>query len=216
MKKIITSALAATAILTAGGNIVPAAPVVETVQVFTPWTGLYVGGALTANQTYLKGESDWFGTSVNNKTAYGIQGDAGYTFFNNGDIALSAEGRFGGSFGGDDFVETSYWGIYAKPEAIFGDFSAYALLGYGELDYTRSGDIYEGSPVTYAYTTTTDGFTWGVGAQYAVSSNVGVYVDYVVQPTLDVVGLADGGAVTVVTEDNVETDVISVGFNYKF
>ncbi len=215
MKKIIMSLAAMTAMATAGGDILPT-PVVETVEVQTPWTGLYIGGALTANQTYLKGEADWFGTSANNKTAYGLQGDLGYTFFNNGDIALSAEGRFGGSFGGDDYVETSYWGIYAKPEAMFGNFGVYGLVGYGELDYTKSGDVYGGIPVTYAYTTTTDGFTWGIGGEYAISENVTIFADYVVQPTLDLVGLTDVNYATVVTEDNIETDVISVGFNYKF
>ena len=213
MKKIIMSLAAITAMsstVTAGGPVAP----VEAIVV--PWTGFYVGGALTANQTYLDGEMDWFSTSVNNKTSYGLQGDLGYTFFNNGDIALSAEGRFGGSFGGDDFVETSYWGIYAKPEVIFDNVSVYGLLGYGELDYTKSGDLYNGSPVTYAYTTSTDGFSWGIGASYGITENVSAFIDYTALPELNVIGLdsVDGGVI--VNDQYVYTDVISVGVNYRF
>jgi len=208
MKKVIMSLAAASAMAVAGGDIV------QVQEVQAPWTGVYAGGALTANQTYVKGESDWFSTSNLNKTSYGIQGDLGYTFMNTGSFALSAEGRLGTSVGGDDYVETTYWGIYAKPEAIFNGFSVYALAGYGSLDYTATDDIYYGGyPVEYSVTETVTGFTWGLGTQIAVNDSMSVFVDYVVQPSLSDVAVNTYNALE--TRD-IETDVISVGVNFRF
>ena len=205
MKKMITGLALASTMALAGGNYT------EVVKV-TPWTGFYAGGSLTANQTYLSGNADWFETTNLNKTAYGIAGDVGYTFFNNGDIALSAEARAGTSLSGDDFVETSYIAGYLKPEAVFNGFSVYGLFGYGELSYTETANA---PLVEYSVTADVDGFTWGLGTSYAFNENVSVFADYVVQPSLDLVDITSGDGVTI-NEDSIETDVISVGVNYRW
>lgn len=203
MFKMIIALAVASVMASAGGNIA----VAEVVAV--PWTGVYVGAGATANQTYVVDNSDWFTTSNLNKTAYGVEGNLGYTFFNNGSVALSAEGRVGTSLAGDDFVETVYYAAYVKPEYIFDTFSVYGLLGYGNLDYTRT----EGSEyVEYAVTKSVDGFTWGLGAQYAISDRVSLFADYVVQPSLDRADIGEN----VIAEDSIETDVITAGFNYRF
>ncbi len=207
MLKTIMALAAASVMAIAGGNVV----VAEVVAV--PFTGVYAGIGATANQTYIVDNADWFTTSNLNKTAYGVQGNIGYTFFNNGDVALSAEGRLGLSLGGDDFVETSYYGVYVKPEVIFDTFSLYALAGYGELDYTRTA---EAANVEYAVTAPIDGFTYGFGGQYAISQNVAIFADYVVQPSLDRADIAATGNSVAIYEDSIETDVITVGVNYRF
>ncbi len=178
MMSLIAAGVLATAV-TAGGNV-------ERIEVVgtQPWTGLYLGGAVQATQTYIDGESDWFGTSDVNKVAYGVQGDIGYTFFNNGDFAASVEGRVGASVG-DYAVETTYVAAYIKPEVIFGDFSVYGLLGYGALDYTDAN---------------VNDYTYGGGFQYAVTEQISAFADYVVLPAFG----------------DVESDIVSMGINYKF
>ena len=210
MKNTIIAAAAVMAIgttgLVAGGDLAPVAPVME-VEVVAPWTGFYVGGAVSANQTYLDGEADWFGTSYVNKTAYGLQGDAGYTFYNNGTFLISAEGRIGGSFAGDDYVETSYWGVYAKPEVAFGAFGAYGLFGYGGVDMTdtENAELVDGRAVEYAVTVNENGFSYGFGGSYAINDTVSVFADYVVLPQFDLL-----------FDRSIENDVISAGVNYRF
>ncbi len=210
MKKMITSIALASTMALAGGSYAQITEVTEVTE--APYTGFYAGGSVTANQTYLAGNADWFKTSNLNKTAYGIGLDAGYTFFNNGDFAVSAEGRYGLSLAGDDFVETSYVAGYLKPEVIFNGWSAYGLFGYGQVTYTETVDAHL---VKYSTTADVDGFTWGLGGSYAINSNVSVFADYVVQPTLDLVDIYGNGAISI-SEDNIETDVISVGVNYRW
>ncbi len=60
--------------------------------------------------------------------------------------------------------EVSSYGIFLKPQLPLGDaFSVYALLGYGSVT---------------ARLTEESGFQWGIGAQYLVTDNVGLFVDY--------------------------------------
>ncbi len=206
--KTIFSVVAATVIATAvqaGGNIAPIAPV--TPEVIAPFTGAYVGAAMTANQTFVSGNADWFSTSAYNKTTYGVQGDIGYTFYNTGAWAMSVEGRGGLSLMGDNMLETSYIGAYLKPEFFVDDFSVYGLAGYGSVDYTQ-GDDFDGTQ-RYSYTTSVDGFTWGLGAGYNVTDQVQVFVDYVIQPVLEIDQFVN-------IDDDINTNIVSVGLNYKF
>jgi opacity protein-like surface antigen len=95
--------------------------------------------------------------------------------------------------------DVSHWGIYLKPMYPIGDFSIYALLGYGEamLDDILNGDAVDG------------GFQWGVGASYAFTENVSVFVDYVSLYN-------NTGFDWVVTKADIDVDTWTLGVSYKF
>ncbi len=60
--------------------------------------------------------------------------------------------------------EVSSYGLFLKPQLPLGDaFSVYALLGYGSVT---------------ARLTDESGFQWGIGAKYAVTDSIGIFVDY--------------------------------------
>ena len=88
-----------------------------------------------------------------------------YTFGLNTDYSPGTTNSQSSDYDGD----FSSWGLYVKPMYPIGDFSLYALLGYGGvmLDDLEGGDAYE------------SGFQWGLGAGYAMSENYTVFVDYV-------------------------------------
>jgi len=66
-------------------------------------------------------------------------------------------------------VNIDTWGIYVKPQyPVTEAFNVYALLGYANTD---QGNAFED--------TTLDGFSWGLGASYAFTENVSVFIDYV-------------------------------------
>ncbi|UPT77998.1 porin family protein [Sulfurovum sp. XGS-02] len=138
---------------------------------------------------------------------------AGYTYIN-----LDASGNFGEHDGdatlllaGYNFnpyigVEARYAGltdclenaaIYAKPMYPFGDIKVYALLGYGETTFDKGPSFSE------------SGFQWGLGANYAVTENIGVFADYT---TL----YDDTGFDNVAVQEDVTVDAINVGVTYTF
>lgn len=206
MTKMILSLAAASAMVMAGGDLSPVEVVsVETVEAFT---GVYVGGALTGVSTGLGGDT---GVIFDNDTStFGVQGNIGYTFFNNGSIAVSAEARAGTNFADDSDVELAYVAGYVKPEAIFGDLGIYGLVGYGTVDYNANPRI------TLSADSSVDDFTWGLGAQWLVAENISVFADYVALPSLNLVDVETGYAGTLINENSVDTDVVSVGLNYRF
>jgi opacity protein-like surface antigen len=80
-----------------------------------------------------------------------------------------------------------------------GDFSVYALLGYGgvSLSNLENGDAYE------------SGFQWGLGAGYAFTENISVFADYV--KLYD-----DTGFDYRAQNANVDSDTWTIGLSYKF
>jgi len=70
-------------------------------------------------------------------------------------------------------VSVDAWGLYVKPQyPVTEAFNVYALLGYGaaEFDAPVASGINQDSM---------DGFSWGLGASYAFTDNVAVFIDYV-------------------------------------
>jgi len=187
----------------AGGDIVPVEPVSE-VPAAVELTGLYVGIGL--GQASVDNETS--GESWDSNT-FVLQ--AGYEF--NPYLALEGRYSFGfnmdyskGSSTGIDVVtgvpfdnDFSSWGIYVKPMYPVGDFSVYALLGYGgvELSNINGGDAYE------------NGFQWGLGASYNVTKRISVFVDYV--SLYD-----DTGFDYVGTLASWDSDTWTVGISYRF
>ncbi len=203
MKKIVLSLIAANAMLMAGGNI-GAERIVAEVIAEDAFTGVYVGGALTGVSTGLDEGRDISDIFDNDTSTFGGQGNIGFTFFNDAEFALSAEARIGTNFTEDGDVELSYVSGYVKPEGVFGDFSIYGLIGYGTVEYNAN------SRISLSADTDVEDFTWGFGTQWLVAENISVFADYVALPSLD---LRD---TNLINEDSIDTDVISVGMNYRF
>lgn len=148
----------------AGGDIKDVEPVTEVAVVDN--SSFYVGLAYS----YISAEVD--DTETGN--AYSLV--AGYNF--NQYIAI--EGRYGQTFGdmdvdgaanslgnciGDCEREVTYKALYLKPQyPVVESFSIYALLGYGEV---------------IARETSGDGFQWGLGANYKITENASIFIDYV-------------------------------------
>ena len=184
----------------AGGDI---APVEEAVVVEAPvvdnsafYLGLGFGQAAV--------NDDFTSEEISNNT---VMLQAGYQY--NQYVALEGRYTFGfstdydpGTTGNlpDDYDgDFSSWGVYVKPMYPIGDFSIYALLGYGGvmLDSLEQGDAYE------------SGFQWGLGAGYAFTEEVSVFVDYV--------SLYDDTGFDYRAQLNdVDSDTWTVGVSYKF
>ncbi len=199
-------ALALGTSLFAGGSVI--APVeVETYEV--PWTGAYIGLGLTANQTYVDGGSNWFTETYDSTTNTGLQINGGYTAYNNGQFMVSVEARAGVSET-SEIVETSYLAVYAKPAVQFGNFNAYALAGYGTVDFTSNYNYYDGwADYLISQTTSVSDFTFGIGGEYSFTPSISVFVDYVALPSFEVVD------VDYYTQE-LRSDVMSLGINYRW
>ncbi len=195
----LVSILALSGLVYAGGDIqvveesviIPAA-----VNNSTFYVGVGIGNAVLNNDT----TSEEFSSTT-------LMLQAGYQY--NTYVALEGRYTFGfstdydqgttnGMIGGYD-GDISNWGIYAKPMYPIGDFSIYALLGYGGvmLSELNGGDAYE------------SGFQWGLGASYAVSENISVFADYV--SLYD-----DTGFDYSAQDDEIDSDTWTFGMSYKF
>lgn len=200
MKKFTLSVVAALAMGTfaiAGGDIAPVEPIVETPMVEESTSSFYVG----LGYSYMNMNIDSYttGTTIKNRVPTPVSapeedhnGDAvlllaGYNF----NEYVGMEARYAGF---TDCLENT--AIYLKPMYPFGGVAVYGLLGYGEATYDN-GTSYSES-----------GFQWGLGAGYAVTENIGVFVDYT--NLYDDSGF-DGG-----TTADVTVDSVNVGVTYKF
>ncbi len=156
MKKIIVAALAASALVMAGGNIAPVeAPVVEAVEAEKDF---YVGISTTLGDSIVQDDFEAF-----TSTGYGLQ--AGYTFYRNEAFEVAIEGRYmailSGSF--DNFGDVQTYGAFIKPGYDFGGITAYGLIGYAAIDRPNID---------------TDGFAYGGGLSADVYGYE-IFVDYV-------------------------------------
>ena len=237
MKNIVLSAVAVLAMSSfavAGGDIAPVEePVVVPEPVVTD-SGFYIGGAYS----YLNDTADITDNSGNfpTNTSGIIGGEHNLFDTDHSDIMLQAgykfnsyvaiEGRYWFGLSDETIyndVDTSVdaWGIYVKSMYPVTDaFDIYALLGYGATDYTFSqtitgnnGWITDRSLVTDS----DDGFSWGLGASYAFTDNVAIFIDYVsiYSDSEDYVGLdASGLAQDFETDRTVDT--WNFGVTYQF
>lgn len=198
MKKI--TAIAAIAALTtglmAGGDI---APVEAPCEVQAPaFTGFYVGGSVTAPETYTNGEKKYFGDNDETETSYGLGINAGYTFYNDGRFAISGELRGARSFWGEsEGMDYTYnYGAFVKPEVFVLD-NKVGL--YGTAGYAKTAFVGKDKTVSES------GFAYGVGAEYFVTDKISAFVDYTMLPDFDA-----GNFV------RVNNDQIALGVNYRF
>ena len=183
----LVSILALSGVAYAGGDIAPVEPVVEEPIVIDN-SAFYLGlgfGTASVNDDYTNEEVD----------ANTVMLQAGYQY--NEYVAL--EGRYTFGFNTDYDDDFSSWGLYVKPMYPIGNFNIYALLGYGGvmLDSLEQGDAYE------------SGFQWGLGAGYAFTEEVSVFVDYV--------SLYDDTGFDYRAQDvDVDSDTWTLGVSYKF
>jgi opacity protein-like surface antigen len=121
---------------------------------------------------------------------------------------VAFEGRYWIGVGGIDQTPNNAsgdfdaWGLYVKPMyPVTNTLDLYALLGYADstIDYDSALDW------------ETDGFSWGLGAQYAITDRILLFADYVSMASQDTIDY-NGGSV------NADTDLytINIGVTYKF
>lgn len=172
MKKItisIVSVLALSSLVFAGGEIKEVEPglypVGETTEANE--SSLYVGLAYSyMNMDYeIKADADLYGDAVTLLS--------GYQF----NKYIAVEGRYSKTVGDltreyagskqDIDGDMSNIALYLKPMYPMGGLTLYGLLGYGKVTLESSGTEVSES-----------GFQWGLGASYAVTEKVGVFLDY--------------------------------------
>jgi len=234
MKNIVLSAVAVFAMgsfAVAGGDIAPIEePEVVVEEVVAPVTdaGFYLGlgyGYLNTTADLKSDVGPWTDSANLWDDSFGeIMLQAGYKF--NSYVAI--EGRYwygvsngswlnpGGTSGsglpvvGQAVGDLSFdaFGIYVKPMYPVTDgFNIYALLGYASIDSTLDGDN------NWEDGTDADGFSWGVGAEYAFNENVSIFVDYTViySDTIDD-NVYNGYQYSI----DIDAAVIDFGVTYKF
>ncbi len=182
----------------AGGDVAPIeeipAPVVTDESVF--YIGMGIG--------YTTFDNDFTSEKITSNT---LMLQAGYQY--NQYIALESRYSFGFNtdYDAGNIVnpvqvydgDVTSWGIYLKPMYPIGNFSVYALLGYGEvmLEDILNGDAVEG------------GFQWGLGASYNFTENISVFVDYV--------SLYNSTGFDYVAKNaDIDVDTWTLGVSYKF
>jgi len=214
MKKLtlsLTTILAMSTFAVAGGDIAPVEPVVETPMVMEAPAvgGFYLGLGYSFNDVTI--ENTRTNNNLLNNNFASIMFDAGYKF--NKYVAI--EGRYwSGISDGTTLdwknglpadVTIDAWGLYVKPMyPVTNSFNLYALLGYGSADATY--DLPRGGSIT---SDSTDGFSWGIGADYAITNNWSVFVDYT-----SVIDGESGNTDKIDTDDSLTT--VNVGVNYQF
>ena len=195
----VVSILALSGLAFAGGDIAPVEPVVETPMVVEKsplYLGLGFGQAKVNNDDT---SEEFKSTTMLLQAGYQyneyIALEGRYTFGLNMDYSPGSTVSQSSDYNGD----FSSWGLYVKPMYPIGDFSLYALFGYGGvmLDELAGGDAYE------------SGFQWGVGADYAINDNISVFLDYVYL-------YDDTGFDYRARLDDVNSDTWTFGLSYKF
>jgi len=198
----IVSILALSGLSYAGGDMTTIVePVIEIPEVITNESGPYLGLGLGN----VKIKDDQTNEEI---SATSITLQAGYQY----NAYLAIEGRYAFSLGGSDYdagifsgLGADYdgdvysWGIYAKPMYSFDTLTLYGLLGYGGviLEDLDGGD------------STENGFQWGIGASYAFTEQVSLFVDYVVL-------YDDKGFDNRAVNDDINAYTWTVGVSYKF
>ena len=209
MKKFLLSVATSSLLATlsyAGGDIEPVQDVIipQNVETVNSISGLYMGAAIGS----MKLANDLTGESFTTKT---ITLQVGYEIYD----YLAIEGRYTRGVGDVQYkhgnlsiadisnypTDMSNIALYLKPKYQYEDFTAYALLGYGEVTVTNipQGDKDRAE----------SGFQWGLGLGYLINDTYELFADYTVM--YDGIGF-DHRA----TNANNKVDTINFGFNYKF
>ena len=217
MKKFNLSLVAILAMSTfaiAGGDIAPVEPVVETPYMEPAKVGgFYIGAAYGWQSLELANARDINGVPLPGKLdeKFGsFMIDAGYKF--NPYIAVEGRYWFGISSSNDlgwsnlnSDITVDSWGLYVKPMYPVTDaINIYALLGYGSTDVTY--DIPAGGSLT---SDSVDGFSWGIGADYALTDNWALFLDYTS-------AINDENTNVGTDSLDVSVDNINFGVNYTF
>ena len=199
-KKLLTSTAAALMLLTnfsyAGGDIAPQEPEMMVAEVIdTPVASnnyFYAG----LGYSYMNMNDDTLNTDI---TGDAVTFLAGYKFHQ----YLSVEGRYNFSVsdldveGIDRSWDMSNVALYLKPQYSFDQVTVYGLLGYGEVTLDNGTSHSEA------------GFQWGLGASYAATEKIDVFVDYT--RLYD-----DSGFGTFTANNDIIFDSVTLGVNYKF
>ena len=170
MKRIVLSAWAIAAMSSvgfAGGDMAPVEPVVSTPMMEEVTKDMYVGLGLTAVATSI-GDINFFSEESGQDRTGNLSLLAGYAF----NPYIAVEGRYSLYVSEEDYFNTDFWGIYAKPQyPVTEDFTFYALLGFGGATSTGIN----GAAIDLDDT----GFQWGLGASYDVMDDIAVFMDYI-------------------------------------
>ncbi len=199
-KQLLTTTAAALLLLTnftyAGGDIAPQEPVVAMPEVVmdAPISDNYFYAGF--GYSYMDMNDDTLDTDI---TGNAVTFLAGYKFHQ----YLAIEGRYSLSVddldveGIDSSWDMSNIALYLKPQYSFDQVTVYGLLGYGEVTLDTG--------TTYSE----DGFQWGLGASFAATENIEIFVDYT--RLYD-----DSGFDTFTANNDIVFDSVNVGVNYKF
>jgi len=175
----------------AGGDIIPVEPQVMVAEPSSD-NQFYVG----LGYSYVTMDNDTINDDI---TGNAVTLLAGYTFHQ----YLGVEARYTTTvsdldvYGTDRNWDISNIAIYLKPQYAYDKVTVYGLLGYGEVTLDNGPSHSE------------DGFQWGLGASYAATENVDLFVDYT--RLYD-----DDGFDNFVGNDNITVDSVNVGVSYKF
>ena len=198
-KQLLTTTAAALLLLTnfsyAGGDIAPQEPEMTIPEVMdTPVSDNYFYAGLA--YSYMDMNDDTLNTDI---TGNAVTFLAGYKFHQ----YLAVEGRYSLSVsdldvdGTDRSWDMSNVALYLKPQYSFSQVTVYGLLGYGEVTLDNGPSHSE------------DGFQWGLGASYAATDSIDVFVDYT--RLYD-----DNGFDSFTANNDIVFDSVTVGVNYNF
>jgi len=213
MKKLnlsLVTILAMSTFAIAGGDIAPVEPAVETPYVEPAKAGgFYLGLAYGWQNLTL--DNTVPGNGGLDADFGSIMIDAGYKF--NPYIAVEGRYWFGLSSSNDlswksdlnSDITVDSWGLYVKPMyPVSPAMNIYALLGYGSTDVTY--DIPNGGSLT---SDSVDGFSWGIGADYAFTDNWAVFIDYTE-------AINDESVYVGAHKFDASVDMVNFGVNYTF
>jgi len=197
--KLLTTTATALLILTnfsyAGGDITPQEPMVNIPEVMEAPANdgsFYVG----LGYSYMQMDDDTFNTET---TGNAITALAGYTFL----PYLAVEGRYSATLGDlsvddvDRSWDMSNVALYLKPQYAMNQVTLYGLLGYGQVTLDNGTSHSE------------SGFQWGLGASFAATDELDLFVDYT--KLYD-----DDGFDSFAANNDISLDSITIGINYNF
>jgi opacity protein-like surface antigen len=198
MNKLTNTAITACLLSTfamAGGDIDPQEPNITIPEVMEdPMSdnNFYVG----LGYSFMKLNND---TADKKVTGNAITALAGYNFHK----YFAVEGRYTATLGDlranntDNNWDMSNLALFLKPKYAVNELTLYGLLGYGQVSLDDGTKYSE------------DGFQWGLGASYAATDLIDIFVDYT--RLYD-----DSGFDGLNPNDDFSSDSFNLGLNYNF
>lgn len=138
-----------------------------------------------------------------------------------GNDFLASEGRSEGTIEVDTLL------LRAMYQFDFGSFKPYVGIGLGEVDFSVDGR-YAASVGTSGQTTppfatggdSASAIQYRLGAEYSISSNLGLFIEYTATDVDDIEflrrGGGPGGLTTTNQQGDFDIDTLGVGLNYRF